>query len=60
MTSVAEDEVARGERVIIRRKRLSDAAADYAWRRDNGQRAGRLIVQPSARRRIGRMVITFE
>jgi RimJ/RimL family protein N-acetyltransferase len=34
MTQVAGDEVARGERVLLRRKRLSDAAADYAWRRD--------------------------
>jgi RimJ/RimL family protein N-acetyltransferase len=30
----ADDVVARGRRVILRRKRLSDAKDDYAWRSD--------------------------
>lgn len=34
MTSVVEGEVARGARVVLREKRASDAAADYAWRSD--------------------------
>jgi RimJ/RimL family protein N-acetyltransferase len=34
VTSVADDVVARGERVLLRKKRLSDAAVDYSWRRD--------------------------
>lgn len=34
MTAIQDDEVARGEKVVLRRKRLSDAAADYSWRRD--------------------------
>lgn len=34
MTLVTDDEIARGERVRLRRKRLSDAPVDYAWRRD--------------------------
>ena len=34
MNTLADDVVARGRRVIIRRKRLSDAKDDYAWRSD--------------------------
>jgi RimJ/RimL family protein N-acetyltransferase len=34
MTLVVEGEVARGAKVVLRQKRASDAAADYAWRRD--------------------------
>ena len=34
VTSVVEGEVARGEKVVLREKRPSDAAADYAWRSD--------------------------
>jgi RimJ/RimL family protein N-acetyltransferase len=34
MTAQVEGEVARGERVILRAKRLEDAPLDYAWRKD--------------------------
>ena len=34
MNMLADDVVARGRRVILRRKRLSDAKDDYAWRSD--------------------------
>ena len=34
MTAVVEGEVVRGARVVLREKRPSDAAADYAWRSD--------------------------
>ena len=34
MTSVVEGEVVRGARVVLREKRSSDVAADYAWRSD--------------------------
>jgi RimJ/RimL family protein N-acetyltransferase len=34
VTATVEDEVARGRLVRLRRKRLSDAPNDYAWRRD--------------------------
>ena len=34
MTSVVEGEVVRGARVVLREKRPSDVAADYAWRSD--------------------------
>ncbi len=34
MNTSADDVVARGRRVILRRKRLSDAKDDYAWRSD--------------------------
>ncbi len=34
MTAVVEGEVARGERVILREKRLSDARDDFRWRSD--------------------------
>jgi RimJ/RimL family protein N-acetyltransferase len=34
MTSVAKGEVARGAKVVLRAKRPSDAADDYAWRSD--------------------------
>lgn len=34
MTAVVEGEVARGSRVVLRQKRLGDAADDYRWRRD--------------------------
>lgn len=34
MTRVSDDEIARGQKVRLRRKRLSDAPVDYAWRRD--------------------------
>lgn len=34
MTLEIEDEVARGQLIRLRRKRLTDAAADYRWRRD--------------------------
>ena len=34
MNTLADDVVARGRRVILRRKRLSDAKDDYAWRSD--------------------------
>jgi len=34
MLAVPDDVAARGRRVILRRKRLSDAANDYAWRSD--------------------------
>jgi RimJ/RimL family protein N-acetyltransferase len=34
MTAVVEGEVARGEFVVLREKRLSDAQDDYAWRTD--------------------------
>ena len=34
MKTVVEGEVARGEKVVIRNKRLLDAARDYAWRKD--------------------------
>lgn len=34
MTLVVEGEVARGVRVVLREKRPSDAASDYAWRSD--------------------------
>ena len=34
MNSLADDVVARGRRVILRRKRLSDAKDDYGWRSD--------------------------
>jgi RimJ/RimL family protein N-acetyltransferase len=29
-----EDEVARGQQIVLRRKRYADAEADYRWRRD--------------------------
>jgi [ribosomal protein S5]-alanine N-acetyltransferase len=34
MTSVARGEVVRGAKVVLREKRASDAATDYAWRSD--------------------------
>lgn len=34
MNTLADDVAARGRRVILRRKRLSDAKDDYAWRSD--------------------------
>ncbi len=34
MTATESDVIAAGARVVLRRKRLSDAANDYAWRRD--------------------------
>ncbi len=34
MNTLADDVVARGRRVVLRRKRLSDAKDDYAWRSD--------------------------
>lgn len=34
MTAVVPDEVIRGEKVVLREKRLSDASDDYAWRSD--------------------------
>jgi RimJ/RimL family protein N-acetyltransferase len=34
MTLATDDEIARGEKVRLRRKRMDDAPADYAWRRD--------------------------
>ena len=34
MNTLADDVVARGRRVILRRKRLSDAKDDYGWRSD--------------------------
>jgi RimJ/RimL family protein N-acetyltransferase len=34
MTVISDDEIARGERIVLRRKRMDDAPADYAWRRD--------------------------
>ena len=34
MTTTVEGEVARGEMVVLREKRLSDARNDYAWRTD--------------------------
>jgi RimJ/RimL family protein N-acetyltransferase len=34
MTLVTDDEIAHGEKVRLRRKRMEDAPADYAWRRD--------------------------
>lgn len=34
MTLVTDDEVARGQKVRLRRKRMDDAPLDYAWRRD--------------------------
>ena len=34
MNTLADEVVARGRRVILRRKRISDARDDYAWRSD--------------------------
>jgi len=34
MTAVAEGEVARGSKVLLREKQLGDAANDYRWRTD--------------------------
>lgn len=34
MTTTVEGEVARGERVVLREKRLTDATLDYRWRTD--------------------------
>lgn len=34
MTLVTDDEIARGTKVRLRRKRMDDAPVDYAWRRD--------------------------
>lgn len=34
MTTTVEGEVARGERIVLREKRLSDARDDYGWRTD--------------------------
>jgi RimJ/RimL family protein N-acetyltransferase len=34
MTLATDDEIARGERVRLRRKKIDDAPLDYAWRRD--------------------------
>jgi ribosomal-protein-alanine N-acetyltransferase len=34
VNTLADDVIARGRRVILRRKRLSDAKDDYAWRSD--------------------------
>lgn len=34
MTTTVEGEVARGERVVLREKRLTDAPSDYGWRTD--------------------------
>jgi len=34
VTTTIEGEVARGELIVLREKRLSDAANDYAWRTD--------------------------
>ena len=32
--TLVSDEIARGEKVILRHKRIDDAPADFAWRRD--------------------------
>jgi len=42
------------------RRQGDELEADYAWRRDGGQRAGRMILSTPDRRRIARMVVTFE
>jgi RimJ/RimL family protein N-acetyltransferase len=34
MTLVSDDEIARGAKVRLRRKRMEDAPLDYAWRQD--------------------------
>lgn len=34
MTTTVEGEVARGERIVLRTKRLSDASDDFGWRTD--------------------------
>jgi hypothetical protein len=34
VNTLADDVAARGRRVILRRKRLSDAKDDYTWRSD--------------------------
>lgn len=34
MTTIIEDEIARGELVVLRKKRLGDASNDYRWRTD--------------------------
>jgi RimJ/RimL family protein N-acetyltransferase len=34
MTLTTDDEIGRGEKVRLRHKRMDDAPADYAWRRD--------------------------
>ena len=34
MTTTESDIIVTGERVRLRRKRLSDAPSDFAWRRD--------------------------
>jgi ribosomal-protein-alanine N-acetyltransferase len=36
VTAVTEGEVARGSRVVLREKRMADAADDYRWRADRG------------------------
>jgi 3-hydroxyisobutyrate dehydrogenase-like beta-hydroxyacid dehydrogenase len=41
------------------RPHATEIEADYAWRRDGGQRAGRMIVEPAARQ-IKRLVVTLE
>jgi 3-hydroxyisobutyrate dehydrogenase-like beta-hydroxyacid dehydrogenase len=41
------------------RPSATEIEADYAWRREGGLRAGRLIVRPAGRR-IGQLVVTFE
>lgn len=35
MTTTVEGEVARGDLIVLREKRLSDAADDYRWRTDS-------------------------
>ena len=34
MTTIESDVIVSGKRIRLRRKRLSDASSDYAWRRD--------------------------
>jgi RimJ/RimL family protein N-acetyltransferase len=34
MTLATDDEIARGEKIRLRRKRMEDAPLDYAWRKD--------------------------
>ena len=34
MTTTVDGEVARGERIVLREKRISDANADFSWRTD--------------------------
>ncbi|MDP2948713.1 MAG: GNAT family N-acetyltransferase, partial [Chloroflexota bacterium] len=55
--AVPDDVAARGRRVILRRKRLSDAANDYSWRSD--EELARFDAVPPLRTSLGDFTVSL-